>query len=338
MIRVFRRRTAGFTIIELALVLVVLGILAAVFIPMAQVAHENAMRERDITSLEAARDAMIGYIRVNEGIPCVDSTGTQISDGENCDAEATLDLLGIRTYDSRNNTFTYDVNDTLTVAGLAASGDSICTALTDIIDPAVPPATPPDPSVCDSSNTNTGSTACTAASEMAFVLVGRGPDRCLNLENTHADVVNNAVCHTAVANNRTFENSTRIHSRYDDDGYYEDLVYTVSPTELAEIMECTAGGGSGSGYSICSTGETFIQASYGDNSGWLGLTMDGVCYAVGAGTMAALGCQVDSTTIELRSTSSCGGTTFYSGLADGLDTNDDGRADIVCNSTVCNYR
>lgn len=328
------RRNAGFTIIELSMVLVVLGILAVVFLPMLQVAHGEAMRQRDLASLEAAKNALMGFIRVHEGVPCVDAGGSQVSNG--CDPTRTLDLLGIRTIDSRRMTFAYDVNDTLTLAGIAASGNSLCDALADIIDPPVPPATPPDPSICASSNANTGSTACTAAHPMAFVLVGRGDDRCLNLENTHASATNNAVCPTAVAANRSFENPVRIHSLTQDDGYYDDLIYTITPAELAEAMDCPIGGGSGTGFNYCLSGEKLVQVINGENNA-NGISIGGLCFTVDRGTTASLGCQPETTSIGVHGNTSCS-TVLLSGTVGSLDTNADGRTDIICNSTSCTSR
>ena len=329
------RRSSGFTIVEMSLVLIVLGILAVALAPMLQVVHDDSMRERDMATLETARKALLGYIRIHEGIPCVDASGTQVASG--CDPERTLDLLGVRSTDARRMSFAFDANDTLTVAGIGASGNSLCTALADIIDPPAPPPVLPVPAVCASGNTNTGNSACIATNPMALVLAARGSDRCFNLENAHASAANDPVCPTAVADNRVFENPARLHSRTQDDGYYEDLVETLTPVELADLMGCAAGG-SGNERSICEAGETYIQASYGDNSGWLGVRMNGVCYAVGAGTMAALGCVVDGTAMELRSNASCTGSFFYGGLAEDLDTSGDGRADIVCNNAACVYR
>jgi len=346
MIRAFRR-SAGFTIIELALVLIVLGALAAVFAPMAQVLHEDTMNQRDQSSLEVAKDALMGYIRVNQGVPCVDAAGNQIIPDYTalppvvCDPVATLDLLGVRTTDARNRTFAFDVNENLTLAGIAASGNSICTALANIISPPpLPaPATPLDPQVCASTNANTGSTACDPLTThpMAFVLVGRGSDRCLNLENTHASATNEAVCPAAVADNRIFENKVRIHSRTTDAGYYDDLVYTVTPAELAEALGCPVGGGGGSAFTLCPAGEALVQVSNGDNS-WLSIGSGGSCYQVAAGTTASMGCQPDGATVSLHSNASCGPTIVSDTLAN-LDTNNDGRADIVCDNTAaCTWR
>lgn len=327
------RRGAGFTIIELALVLIVIGILAVALVPMIQVVHDDAMREQDTASMETARNALLGYIRINQGVPCVDAIGDQVSSG--CDPTKTLDLLGVRTIDSRRMTFAYDVNDTLTLAEIAASGNSLCTALANIIDPPFPPPTPPSPSVCASTNGNTGNTACAAANPMAFVLVARGSDRCLNLENSHPSATNDAVCPEAVASNRVFENPARIHSRTQDDGYYEDLVLTVTPAEMAETMGCPAGGGS-AGFSYCLGGEKLVQVINGVNNA-MGINLGGACYTVDRGTSASLGCLTDSTPIEVHGNTSCSSLQFGATVGI-LDTNTDGRTDIVCTATTCTSR
>ena len=325
------RHAAGFTIVEIALVLIILGILAVALMPMLQVVHDDAMREQDMASLESARNALLGYIRINEGAPCVDAAGNQVATG--CDPTQTLDLLGVRSTDSRRMTFAYDVNDTLTLAEISASGNSLCAALANIIDPPLPPATPPEPTVCDSTNANTGNVACAGSNSMAFVLAGRGSDRCFNLENTHASAINDAICPTAVAANRTFENPARRHSRTQDDGYYEDLVLNITPFELAEAMECPPGGGSGSGFSYCLAGEKLVQVINGVNNA-MGIDLNGACYTVDRGTSAALGCLPDATPLEVHGNTSCSSLSF-SGTVASLDTNSDGRTDVVCTASNC---
>jgi prepilin-type N-terminal cleavage/methylation domain-containing protein len=324
----------GFTIIELSLVLIVMGILAVALMPMLQLVHDDSLRERDMASMETATKALLGYIRVHQGVPCVDAAGNQVSAG--CDPVATLDLLGVRTTDSRRQTFAFDVNDTLTVAEIDASGNSLCTALANIINPPIVPAVPPAPTVCASGNANVGDAACAAANPMAMVLVGRGSDRCLNLENAHASAVNDPVCPEAVADNRTFENPARLHSRTQDEGYYEDLVMSVTPTELAEAMDCPVGGGGANGFSYCLSGEKLVQVINGVNNA-MGLELAGACYTVDRGTSASLGCLTDATLLEVHGNTSCSSFQF-GGTVGMLDANADGRTDVVCSSGNCSAR
>jgi prepilin-type N-terminal cleavage/methylation domain-containing protein len=329
------RYGAGFTIIEVSLVLIVLGILAAALLPMLQVVHDDSLRKQDSASMETAKSALLGYIRINAGVPCVDAAGVQVASG--CDATQTLDLLGVRTNDSRRQTFAFDVNETLTLAEIAASGNSLCTALANIVNPPPPvPATPPVPGICASTNNNVGDVACAAANPMAFVLVGRSSDRCFNLENTHASAVNDAVCPTAVADNRIFENPSRIHSRTQDEGYYEDLVLTMTPSELAEIMDCPVGGGGSNGFSYCLSGEKLVQVINGVNNA-MGLNLNGACYTIDRGTSASLGCLTEATTIEVHGNTSCSSLQL-SATVGTLDINTDGRTDIVCTSSSCTSR
>jgi len=330
------RRHAGFTILELSLVLIVVGILASALLPLASDVHEGSLRETDDVRMEAIRNSLMGYIRVNEVIPCL-AGGVQVQNG--CDPTETLDLLGVRTTDARGKSFVFDVNDDLTEAGLTASGNSICGALANIISPPLPPAPAPtlDPQVCDATNANIGNTACAAANSMAFVLVGRSSDRCLNLENTHTTSPNDAVCTTAVADNRTFENPARQRSRDTDDAYYDDLILTVSPTELTEALGCPVGGGGGSANSVCPSSEVLVQVSNGDNSA-MSIGMGGSCFVISEGTTASMGCQQETSNVTLYANQSCTSNIVTNSL-DTFDTNDDSRADIVCdNNNLCSWR
>lgn len=328
------RSATGFTILELSLVLIVLGIVAVAVLPMLQVAHGDAMRKQDLATMEVARKALMGYIRVHEGIPCVDALGDQVS--TDCDPEGTLELLGIRTVDSRRMPFNFDVNDTLTLAEIEDSGNALCTALANIIDPPVPPVTVPRPSVCDSANANVGTAGCVPANPMAFVLAGRGSDRCFNLENAHDTGANNAVCPDAVTENRTFENAMRIHSQTQDAGYYDDLVLTVTPAELAEAMDCPVGGGGSGGFSYCIGGEVLVQVINGVNNA-MGVLLGGSCYTVDRGTSASLGCLTEGTPLEVHGNTACSSLQL-SATVGSLDLNQDGRTDITCTSSNCTAR
>ena len=107
------RHSAGFTIIELALVLIVVGILATALLPLASDVHESSLRETDDARMETIRNALMGYIRINEAVPCM-AGGVQVENG--CDPTETLDLLGVRTTDARGKAFVLDVNDDLGTA------------------------------------------------------------------------------------------------------------------------------------------------------------------------------------------------------------------------------
>jgi hypothetical protein len=138
-----------------------------------------------------------------------------------------------------------------------------------------------------------------------------------------------------VSANRTFENPARIHSRTQDDGYYEDLVLSVTPSELAEALGCPVGGGS-NGFSYCLSGEKLVQVINGVNNA-MGISLSGACYTVDRGTTASLGCLTESTPIEVHGNTSCSSLQL-SATVGSLDTNTDGRTDIVCTSTTCTSR
>ena len=340
------RNGNGFTIIEFSLVLVALGILAVVLVPMTQAVHEDAMREQDKNTLETARDALMGYIRINQAIPCIADLGAgpvqitpfgPLNPATGCDPTLTLDLLGMRTTDTRGRTFAFDANEWLTVDHITNTGPDICQALEDIIeeaDPTTPPpgVTPPlDPQVCESTNGNTGSTACTPARPYpkAFVLAGRGSDRCFNLENTNDSATNDPVCPTAVVNNRIFENPARLHSKTLDDGYYDDLMLSVTPTELAEALGCTGGGGG-----ICDSGEKYVQVT-NNSTGNDGVFLDGACYQALSFTTRILGCKDGSLNLQVWTNQNCVGSMYYEDSVNNIDVNGDDHADLFCTEPNC---
>lgn len=63
------RRTAGFTIFEMVIVLIMVGILTAGLAPMLLSQHTNTMEERDRRALEEAKTALINYAISHGGFP-----------------------------------------------------------------------------------------------------------------------------------------------------------------------------------------------------------------------------------------------------------------------------
>ena len=171
---------------------------------------------------------------------------------------------------------------------------------------------------------------------MAFVLAGRGSDRCLNLENAHASADNDAVCPAAVAANRTFENPARLHSRTTDDGYYDDLIFTLTPFELAEALECPAGGGTG-GFTYCPPGEKLVQIINGNNQNKC-IDVTPRQYEVQARSSGNIGCQPEATLLAVRNPN-CSNSAILSDSLASLDDNNDGRVDILCDDDgLCTAR
>lgn len=63
------RRSAGFTIFEMVIVLIMVGILTAGIAPMLLRQHTNTMEEKDRLALENAKQAIINYAISNGGFP-----------------------------------------------------------------------------------------------------------------------------------------------------------------------------------------------------------------------------------------------------------------------------
>ena len=70
-----RRSEAGFSLLELAIVLVVLGALASSLLGPLQVQVESRDRAKTQTTLDDARVALLGFAAVNGRLPCPDADG-----------------------------------------------------------------------------------------------------------------------------------------------------------------------------------------------------------------------------------------------------------------------
>jgi prepilin-type N-terminal cleavage/methylation domain-containing protein len=68
-----RQRSAGFSLIELALVLVVAGLLAGGLLPTLAMQREMRQREETQHHLEQARDALLGFVALHGRLPCADT-------------------------------------------------------------------------------------------------------------------------------------------------------------------------------------------------------------------------------------------------------------------------
>lgn len=63
-------RARGFSLVEMALVLLIVGLLAAVFLPATNTFLENNRRKETRAKLEALEQAMVRFVVVNRRLPC----------------------------------------------------------------------------------------------------------------------------------------------------------------------------------------------------------------------------------------------------------------------------
>jgi prepilin-type N-terminal cleavage/methylation domain-containing protein len=82
-------KAQGFSLVEMAVVLVILGfVIGALLLPL-QAQRENTFRIETENQLEVARKALIGFAQTNGRLPCpatADSAGLELFDGNACDA------------------------------------------------------------------------------------------------------------------------------------------------------------------------------------------------------------------------------------------------------------
>ncbi len=111
----------GFTLIEMAVVLVILGLLLTMFLTPFTTQRDAQNRAKTQILLSEAKEALIGYAVTNGYLPCPDSDAVPDgienlnNDGTNCqDAEGVLPWndLGIERIDAWNHYFRYRVNST----------------------------------------------------------------------------------------------------------------------------------------------------------------------------------------------------------------------------------
>lgn len=227
-----QRAQAGLTLLELAFILVVMGILASTLIPAIQAMHHKSLEENDRKALRTLKEVIIGQFLATGALPkCKDIGGNPTTNG-NCDIEKSLGHLPVALRDSRNQPFKYDVwNDPASDLTGTTKLNACATLDTAIAAPALYPA------ICGSvpDYGAPSTTYCNTVQNIAFALVATGHNRpgqggesanALWMSNTCPPNRNIA---TAFSANRIFERPER---RAYAPCYYDDIVEVVTLQEL----------------------------------------------------------------------------------------------------------
>lgn len=89
-----RKRCRGFTLTEIAIVMLIVGlVLAGTVLPVGKL-FQNTQINTNQERLDAAREALLSYVAVNGRLPCPDRTGDGLEDARNAGDAANVGCLG----------------------------------------------------------------------------------------------------------------------------------------------------------------------------------------------------------------------------------------------------
>jgi prepilin-type N-terminal cleavage/methylation domain-containing protein len=119
-----RNKQRGFTLIEMAVVLVIVGLLLGGMLVPLSTQMETDRRKETVATLESIREALIGYAVINGSLPCQDTNNDGLPGPGACLTGANqrnvgglpYATLGVSRTDAWGNTWTYAVNGAYTQA------------------------------------------------------------------------------------------------------------------------------------------------------------------------------------------------------------------------------
>lgn len=346
------RRMRGFTIFEMVIVIIMVGLLTAGLSPLVVSSHTRSMENDERAALRTAKDALIAYALTNGGLPphwepaatdgllptlpatWVPATHYSFFPTDEFLASQSKPATGVAGFGSYRKAFWYDPRDELradyenplaTPGYVALKTSPTPQKFCNNVRAALASITYSAPQVCRLPQVGEETTACpggaAAVSPVAFVLASFGNDRRPN--KAHADL-------NLVTPERKYENPARAtnHSAGSGAGVgdtkYDDMVVSVSLSELAQECEKTVEA------SVCPGGEKFVSLINADTGTIYYRLGSGACTPLLSKTSAPLSC-LDPATANLRlfNTSACNGGGNAVTLT---DTNTDGRVDALATS------
>ena len=314
----------GFTLIEMTIVLIMIGILTASMLPLLLRQHSNTMEERDRTALEEAKTAIINYASTFGGIP------DPVTIGGITNAMSAVPAFGVNNWgafgDGTSNPFRLDVNDQLKSSIVGLDRVAFCQA----VNAQMKAAAINPPSICQDYNDRTAAgvtTACTTPIPAAFVLYSTGNDHTANQGNA--------------LNNRIYENDKRGINNNPGDSHYDDQVMSYPMTALVRdcrekmgvdpnAMNCPAG------YKFVGTVTNNYPAATATNGGTFGFNTATPSSSVPANPNAAWPvnlCRLQGDTLYVNPNSLIAASAVPVGTLSTLDANKDGRVDIFIDVT-----
>lgn len=250
------RAARGFALLELALVLIVMGILTAGLAPLLLSRHTQGLEATDRTALADAQSAIVNYALSFGGLPDpLDDAGAPVA-GQGVmppgAGTGAVSAFGVNNWGAHGNRnpFRLDVNDKLrssfinsTASGTTTpSGGDRATFCQSVNQQLLGPAA--GPSVCQDPGTNhlDAASACTTGTPTGFVLFSTGTDRVPNQGNDSA----------SGWFGRVYENDKRGINNSADANRYDDQLVSYPLTSLArdcrekmgvlpEVMACAPG-------------------------------------------------------------------------------------------------
>ena len=199
-------RQRGLTLIEMAIVLVVIGILAGMTIPLLSELSKHRHYLSTQRGIDEIQNALVGYAGMHWRLPCADTNGDGVGDsGQTVGALPYVDL-GLGAVDAWRNPYHYHVNSRLvSTATLAA----LCAAISSIVSGESP---------------ELRFSASGGFSPQAVVVISRGENGALDGENGDGDGSYESLSPT---------------------GSFDDLVGAVTPAALHARLSCASAGGGG---------------------------------------------------------------------------------------------